>query len=155
METRAKIMEIPRLLRETLEKGLAEYETLIRHVRWGEGPIYICCCGASMPVGLAGAYLFEWLAGWPVLARPPEVFDAYTLNAVRPQSVLLVVSASGENSKALEVVRQARLRGATRLALTRNADGLLAKACEGVFLIRDEGASDSAAAAVCLHAALS
>ena len=62
METRARILEIPRLLRETLEKGVREYETLIRHVRWGEGPIYICCCGASLPVGMAGA-VFVRVAG--------------------------------------------------------------------------------------------
>ena len=61
METRAKILEIPRLLRETLEKGVREYETLIRHVRWGEAPIYICGCGASLPV--YGGGLFVRVAG--------------------------------------------------------------------------------------------
>jgi glucosamine 6-phosphate synthetase-like amidotransferase/phosphosugar isomerase protein len=40
------------------------------------------------------------------------------------------------------------------LAVTRHADSPLAKACEGVFLTRDEGAEDSAAAAVCQLAAL-
>lgn len=155
MDTRAKILEIPRLLRETLEKGARDYETLIRHVRWGESPIYICGCGASLPVGMAGAYLFEWLAGLPVLARSSKVFEAYTVSTLRPRSVLLVISASGEDPDALETVRLARSRGALPLALTRSADGPLAKACEGVFLTRDEGAEDSAAAAVCQLAALS
>ena len=155
METRAKILEIPRLLRETLEKGVREYETLIRHVRWGEAPIYICGCGASLPVGMAGAYLFEWLAGWPVLARSAKVFEAYTLSTLRPRSVVVVISASGEDPEGLEVVRIARSRGAALLALTRNPDGPLARACEGVFLTRDEGAEDSASAAVCQLAALS
>ena len=155
METRAKILEIPRLLRETLEKGVREYETLIRHVRWGEAPIYICGCGASLPVAMAGAYLFEWLAGWPVLVRSARVFEAYTLSTLRPRSVVVVISASGEDPEGLEVVRIARSRGAALLALTRNPDGPLARACEGVFLTRDEGAEDSAAAAVCQLAALS
>jgi glucosamine--fructose-6-phosphate aminotransferase (isomerizing) len=155
METRAKILEIPRLLRQTLEKGVREYETLIRHVRWGEAPIYICGCGASLPVGMAGAYLFEWLAGWPVLARSAKVFEAYTLSTLRPRSVVVVISASGEDPEGLEVVRIARSRGAALLALTRNPEGPLARACEGVFLTRDEGAEDSAAAAVCQLAALS
>jgi glucosamine--fructose-6-phosphate aminotransferase (isomerizing) len=155
METRAKILEIPRFLRETLEKGVREYETLIRHVRWGEAPIYICGCGASMPVATAGPYLFEWLFGWPALARSAKVFEAYTVSTVRPRSVLLVISASGEDSDALETVRIARSRGAIPLALTRQADSPLAGACEGVFLTRDEGAEDSAAAAVCQLAALS
>jgi glucosamine--fructose-6-phosphate aminotransferase (isomerizing) len=155
METRAKILEIPRFLRETLEKSFPEYETLIRHVRWGEAPICICGCGASGPVGMAGAYLFEWLAGWPVLARSAKVFELYTLSTLRPRSVVLVISASGEDAEGLEVARIARSRGAALLALTRNPDGPLAKACEGVFLTRDEGAEDSAAAVVCQLAALS
>jgi DNA-binding MurR/RpiR family transcriptional regulator len=66
-----------------------------------------------------------------------------------------VISASGEDPEGLEVVRLARSRGAALLALTRNPDGPLAKACEGVFLTRDEGAEDCAAAAVCQLAALS
>jgi glucosamine--fructose-6-phosphate aminotransferase (isomerizing) len=155
METRAKILEIPRFLRETLEKSVPEYEALVRHVRWGEAPIYVCACGASLPLGMAGAYLFEWLAGWPVLARSAKIFEAYTLSTLRPRSVVIIISASGEDPEALEVVRSARSRDAMLLALTRNPEGPLAKACEGVFLTRDEGAEDSAAAAVCQLAALS
>jgi len=154
METRAKILEIPRLLRDTLEKGGHEYETLIRRVRWGESPIYICGCGASWPLSSAGAYLFEWLAGCPALARSPQVFEAYSVLALRARSVLLVVSASGEDPESLEAIRMARSRGAVPLALTRRAESPLAKACEGVFLTREEGAEDSAAAAVCQLAAL-
>jgi len=155
METRARILETPRLLRETLEKGVREYEALIRQVRWGEAPISICGCGASLPMGIAGAYLFEWLAGRPVLARSAKVFEAYTLYTLRPRSVVLVISASAEDPDALEIVRIARSRGAIPLALTRHAGSPLAKACEGVFLTRDEGTEDSAAAAVCQLAALS
>ena len=155
METRAKILEIPRLLRDTLEKGSQEYEALIRRVRWGESPVYICGCGDSLPLAAAGAYLFEGLAGWPALARSPQVFEAYTASALRPRVVLLVVSASGEDPEALETARLARSRGAVPLAMTRHADSPLAKACEGVFLTRDEGEEDSAAAAVCQLAALS
>jgi glucosamine--fructose-6-phosphate aminotransferase (isomerizing) len=155
METRAKILEIPRLLRDTLEKGVHEYETLIRRVRWGESPIYICGCGASLPLGMAGAYLFEWLAGWPVLARPAKIFEAYTVPSLRPRAILLVISASGEDPEALEIAGLARSRGAVPLALTRRADSSLAKACDGAFLTNDEGAEDSAAAAVCQLAALS
>jgi glucosamine--fructose-6-phosphate aminotransferase (isomerizing) len=155
MDTRATILEIPRLLRETLEKCVNQYEALIRQVRWGEAPIYICGCGTAWPVGMAGAYLFEWLAGWPALARSAKIFEAYTVFTVRPRSVLLVISASGEDPEALQTVRQARSRGAVPLALTRHPDGPLARACEGVFLTRDEGAEDSAAAAVCQLAALS
>ena len=155
METRAKILEIPRFLRDTLEKGAHEYEALVRRVRWGEAPTYICGCGPSLPLGMAGAYLFEWLAGCPALARSAQVLEAYSGSTLRPRTILLVISASGEDPEALEIARLARARGAIPLALTRHADGPLAKACEGVFLTREEGADDSAAAAVCQLAALS
>jgi glucosamine--fructose-6-phosphate aminotransferase (isomerizing) len=155
METRAKLLDIPRFLTETLEKGVPDYAALVRRVRWGDGPLHLCCCGASLPVGWAGAYLFEWLLGWPVVARCAQPFEAYTLPTVRPRSVLLVISSSGETAEALELVRVARSRGATVLALTRNADGPLAKACEGVFLTREEGPDDSAATAICQLMALS
>jgi glucosamine 6-phosphate synthetase-like amidotransferase/phosphosugar isomerase protein len=108
-----------------------------------------------LPVGLAGAYLFEWLSGWPALPRTAKVFEAYTVSTVSPRSVVLVISASDEDPEALEVVRLARSRGATPVALTRHTDSPLARACEGVFLTRDEGPEDSAAATVCQLVALS
>ena len=154
METRARILEIPRFLRETLEKGVREYETLIRHVRWGEGPIYICCCGASLPVGMAGVYLFEWLAGWPVVAHSSKVFEAYALSTVRPRSVLVVISARGEWPEAQELAREALERGCTTVGLTNTPDSPLAKLADHVFLTPAEGDAESPAAMVCLHAAL-
>jgi fructoselysine-6-P-deglycase FrlB-like protein len=155
MDTRATILEIPRFLRETLEKGGGEYEKLVRQVRWGEGPVYICCCGASLPVGIAAGYLFEWLVGLPVLAGPPSVFEAYTVWAARPRSVVIVISSSGEDPQALEVARLARSRHLVPLALTRLADSPLAASCEGVILTREEGTVDGAAAAICQMAAIS
>jgi glucoselysine-6-phosphate deglycase len=67
----------------------------------------------------------------------------------------MVISALGEDPATLEMVRTARSRGATILALTHNPDGPLAGASDGVFLTRDEGGEDSAAAAVCQQVALS
>ncbi len=155
MDTRAKILEIPRFLRDALEKGVHDYETLIRRVRWGESPVYICACGASLPVAMAGAYMFEWLAGRPTLALSAKVFEAYTVSTLRPRSIVLVISASGEDPDALEIARLARSRGAVPLALTRSAASPLAEACEGVLLTWEEGAEDSAATAFCQLAALS
>jgi fructoselysine-6-P-deglycase FrlB-like protein len=156
MDTRATILEIPRFLRETLEKGGGgEYEKLVRQVRWGEGPVYICSCGASSPAGIAAGYLFEWLAGLPVLAGPPGVFEAYTVWAARPRSVVIVISSSGEDPQALEIARLARSHRLVPLALTRLADSPLAAACEGVILTREEGEGNGAAAAICQLGAIS
>lgn len=134
-EIRQQFLNLPRVLRETVEKGRPEYEDLVRRTRWGEVPIYIVGSGASFAVGLAGAYAFENLLGWPVVVRTPEEFQAYSQSALRPRSIVLVISWKGA-TELLEVVRAARARGATVLALTGDGQSPLAKAADGVFMAR-------------------
>jgi glucosamine--fructose-6-phosphate aminotransferase (isomerizing) len=154
MEPRQQILEIPRALRETLEKGRPEYDALVRRTRWGEGPLYLCGCGASALVSLGGAYAFESLLGWPVVAREAKTFESYALSVLRPRSVVLIISASGEAPEALELARAARARGATVLALTGTSDNALARAADGAFLTRADPTDEAATTAVCQHAAL-
>jgi glucosamine--fructose-6-phosphate aminotransferase (isomerizing) len=142
------------MLRETLERGRADYAALVRATRWGEGPIYLCGCGAAAHVSLAGAYAFEVLLGWPAVVRTARVFEHYSTSVLRPRSVLLVISASGESPEQLELARRARAHGAVVLALSNNPSSPLAQAAEAVFLTRAEGADDAAAMVVCQHAAL-
>ena len=68
-DVRRQFLDLPRALREILEKGRPEWEELVRRARWGELPVYMVGCGASFAVGLAGAYAFESLLGWPVVVR--------------------------------------------------------------------------------------
>jgi glucosamine--fructose-6-phosphate aminotransferase (isomerizing) len=156
MDLKAEILDIPRALRETLEKGRPEYDALVRQTRWGDGPIYIVGSGPPLMVGLTAAYAFESLLGWPAAVREAAVFQAYSTSVLRPRSVLLAISPSGEDRATLEVAERARSRGATVLALTDNAQGALAQAADGVFLVRagEEGGA-GAKAAVCQQAAAS
>ena len=149
-----KILDIPRTLRETLEKGKAEYPEVIRQTRWGEGPIYISACGASAHVGLVGAYAFESLLGRPVVVRTPLVFQNYSYSLLEPRSVLLVISASGDDPEVAELARLAHSRHATLLALTSNPAGLLAKSAQGVFLTQPASPEDTPATAASQHVAL-
>jgi DNA-binding MurR/RpiR family transcriptional regulator len=154
MVAKSQLQDIPRALSDTLEKGRGDYESLIRQTRWGEGPIYLCGCGAASLVCLAGAYAFEDLLGWPVVVRSAAAFEAYSLSTLRPRSVMMLVSASGETPEALSLARKARARGATLLALTGDSGGALAQASHGVFLVRTSGDDASASTAVSQHAAL-
>lgn len=154
MHGRPEIQDIPRALRHTLEKAKSEYAGLIRQTRWGEGPIYICPCGGSTCVSLVGAYAFESLLGWPVVARTASVFQNYSSSVLQPRSILLVISASGEAPEALDLARLSRARGATLLALTNNPESELAKTAQGVILTRAEPAEDSPAIAATQHVAL-
>ena len=136
MDFKQEILEMPRVLREMLEKGRPEYEALVRKTRWGDGPIYVIGSGACAPVGLTAAYAFEGLLGWPVVARPAKVFATYGAALLRPRSILLVLSEAEESEETLETARLARSRGATVLALSRDPMSPLAQMADGVFLLR-------------------
>ena len=156
MDLKAEILDIPHALGETLEKGRPEYDAVVRQTRWGDGPVYIVGSGSSLVAGLSAAYAFESLLGWPAIVREAAAFQACSLSVLRPRSVVLAISPSGEDSETLEMAQVARSRRATVLVLTNNAQSALAKSADGVFLVRageEQGAG--AKAAVCQQAAAS
>jgi DNA-binding MurR/RpiR family transcriptional regulator len=154
MLNRQQIQEIPGALRMTLEKARAEYGPVVRKVRWGDGPVYVCGAGACAALGLAAGYAFEMFPGWPVVARPAEVFQGYALSLLRPRSVLVMISAGAESPEVLELARRARERGCTLIALANTPECPLVKLADHVFLTRAEGDVESPAVSVCTHAAL-
>lgn len=147
--------DLPRALRETLETGWPEYQALVRRTRWGEGPIYMVGAGSSQIACMTGAYAFEGLLGWPVIVRAPVEFGTYTIAAVRPRSVVLAVSPSGDSDETRDAARAAQSRGAVLLALTSDSTSPLAKMADGVFLLRaGEEHGLRVKTAICQHAAL-
>jgi DNA-binding MurR/RpiR family transcriptional regulator len=154
MGNRQQIQEIPGALRMTLEKAHADYGERIRRVRWGEGPIYVCGAGDCGALGLAAGYAFETFPGWPVVARPVEVFQNYDLALLHPRSVLVMMSARGDWPEAQELAHSAQQRGCTLVALTSNPEGPLANLADHVFPVQAEGNAESAIVTVCMHGAL-
>jgi fructoselysine-6-P-deglycase FrlB-like protein len=133
---RQELVDLPRSLQETLEKGRTEYEAVVRRTRWGDGPVYLVGSGPSYAVALSGAYAFEMLMGCPALHHTPEAFEAYVLPALRPRAVLLLISPSGEEEGILGVAQAAESRGGTVLALTTRPESPLARRAEGLLLVR-------------------
>jgi DNA-binding MurR/RpiR family transcriptional regulator len=154
MVNRQQIQEIPGALRLTLEKAHAEFGAVVRKVRWGDGPVYICGAGDCAALAQAAAYGFELFPGWPVIARPVQVFQTYALSLLRPRSILVIISAEGEWPEAQELVHTAHQRGCTVVALANHPESPLAKLSDYVLLTRAEGATASPTVAVCLHLAL-
>jgi fructoselysine-6-P-deglycase FrlB-like protein len=154
MEQRQQIQEIPGALRMALERARAEYGAVVRKIRWGEGPVYVCGAGDSAGLGLAAGYAFEMFPGWPVVARPLEVFQNYGLALLRPRSVLVMISAAGAWPEAQELASSAQQRGCTVVALTNTPESPLGRLADHVFLARAEGDAESPAVTVCMHAAL-
>ncbi len=134
MDIRREVRDLPRAVKETLEKGRAPYEALARQTRWGEVPVYLIGSGPALAVARAGGYLFEWLLGWPAVVRSARAFQAYTASVLRPRSVLVAVAA-GEDTETLEAVRAGRTRGATILVVGTQPQGALSEAADGVFTV--------------------
>lgn len=109
------------------------YDQSIRRARWVEGPVFIIGSGSALHATRAAAPAFEWLLGWPALAREAAQFRNYSLAVLRPHSALIAVSASGEDAEVVEVAQRASRLGVGVLALTANPQSALAQAARAVF----------------------
>ena len=153
MDNKKDLLELPRALREALEKGGPEYDKLVRQTRWGDGPIYVLASGATQAAALASAYAFEVLVGMPAVVRAAAEFQAYSLSVLRPRSILLAIEHAEESPEILDAVRAAKCRGATILALTGNQQSELAQMADAAYLVRTAGAQPgSLRADFCQHA---
>ena len=138
----------------SLEKARAEYGALVRMIRWGDGPVYVCGAGDCAALGLAAGYAFESFVGLPVVVRPVEVFQTYGLSLLQRRSVLIMISAQGEWPEAQELAQTAHERGCTTIAFTNTPESPLAKMADHIFIAPAEGDAESPAVTVCMHAAI-
>ena len=81
MNFKHEVLNVPAALPQFLEKDRGALEKLVRETRWGEGPLFVLSDAHLLPAGLAAAYTFESLGGWPVVARSALDFRAYALPA--------------------------------------------------------------------------
>ncbi len=154
-DLKQELLDLPRALAETFSQGRAEYEAVARRTRWDQGPVFVVGSGASHLAGLSAAPAFEALLGWPVLVRATAAFRGYGLSLLRPRSVLLAVTDTGEADETLELARAARSRGVVVLVLTAHAEGPLAQMADGAFRVRlGEAAGAGLKSLVVMQAAL-
>ncbi len=154
MDGVTEIQGIPRALRQTLEIARSEYAAVVRRIRWGDGPIYVCLCGSTGVIGLAAGYAFESIPGWPVIARPLAVFEEYSRSLLAPRSVLLMVSGHGDEAAAVTFAQKVRRSGSTVLLFSLNPESPLAEVAEGTFVVNSEAPDGSPASVVCQLSAL-
>jgi fructoselysine-6-P-deglycase FrlB-like protein len=152
---RNDLSQIPNALRQMCEKGLPLYDALVRRFGWGQRPVYILGDGPSYPAALAGAWAFQSLLGIPVVVERAAVFNAYTLRALAPRSLVIVVAGPHDGEQTLAAARKARSRGAAVWAITPDpASELAALADATVTDYSVSPAADESRSEFCRHAAM-
>jgi glucosamine--fructose-6-phosphate aminotransferase (isomerizing) len=133
-----EIFEQPQSLRNTLrgrllaEEGTARLGGLnmsVRELRAIER-VVITACGTSWHAGLIGEYLIEELARIPVEVEYASEFR-YRNPIVKPGTVVLAISQSGETADTLAAMREAKRKGARVLGVCNVVGSTIARESDG------------------------
>ncbi len=135
MNPKDQMADLPRAIRENLERNRADYEGLIRKTRWRDRPLYLLAGGPTYAAGVGGRYAFEQLLGWPALVREPRDFAAYSLSMVRPGDIVLPITLGEVSPGLLETLHAIKKRGGRVLALTDRSGGPLEGLADGIFTV--------------------
>ena len=116
MPAPAELINLPHALTEIVVRQRAEYERVVRAIRWGEVPVWATSSSPSLPAVemLGGA--FEDLLSWPLMVREASAFVENAAGMLRAGSVVVVFADGARPPQ--EAARAARRRGAQVLAVT-------------------------------------
>lgn len=95
--------------------------------------IKIAACGTSWHAGLAGKYMIEQLARIPVDVDYASEFR-YRNPVINEDSLLLVISQSGETADTIAALREAKELGARVLAICNVQGSMIVREADGTIL---------------------
>lgn len=136
---RKEIYEGPRTVRDTLRGRISEQGKIILPTlpftadQWSNfRRVTIVGCGTAYHAGVVGKRLFEQL-----LRRPVEVSVAsefrYSDPLVDEETLVVLISQSGETADTLAAMREARAKGATTLAIVNVVGSTLARDADAIL----------------------
>jgi glucosamine--fructose-6-phosphate aminotransferase (isomerizing) len=132
-----EIHEQPTALRETLRGNIKNQMVDLSHLDIDAifkdvEKIYIVACGTAYHAGLVGRYALEKLARIPVETDLASEFR-YRDVLWNPNSVMIVVSQSGETADTLAVLREAKRQGIKVLAVTNVVGSAVSREADRVL----------------------
>lgn len=134
----AQIHSLPGMIREIYQPfDSAAREALDHKLCLSAKRIYITGCGDSHHTALGAELAFEHLAGVPTEALTSMQFARYaapTLPRTEPgTNVVMGISVSGEVSRTLEALQQAKANGAATVALTATPGSRIFNAADHIY----------------------
>lgn len=135
-----EIHEQPRAIRETIAGRISEIDGDVR-LNLGMGDedlealerVTIIACGTSYHAGLLARYLFARAAGLPV---DVEVASEFQQLQVRPKTLLLGITQSGETADTLMALKKAKTCGLASLAITNVVGSTVTELVDGTIYTR-------------------
>ncbi len=133
-----EIMEQPEAVRKTLSPRLRDGRIFFEEL--GEDPafirncssIYIIGCGSAYHVGVVGKYMLEKHLRIPAEACLASEFR-YSDPIVGPDTLVIVISQSGETLDSMAALREAKRRGARTLAIVNVIGSSIAREADYVI----------------------
>ena len=95
---------------------------------------FLVGCGTAHKACMAGEHFFSIVAGKHVNVAPASEFKLYH-RFLRPESLLIAVSQSGETADVLEAIQVAKSKGAKVLAIVNSPGSSIARAADYTLLI--------------------
>ncbi len=134
-----EIYEEPRTVRDTLRGRLtADDRVTLPDVEltpemWSKiRRIHVVACGTAYHAGVVGKRLFEQLLRRPVEATVASEFR-YSDPLVDEETLVVLISQSGETADTLAALRESRRKGATTLAVVNVVGSTLAREADAVL----------------------
>lgn len=133
-----EIMEQPKVISDTISPRLKGNEVILNeldNVRSKidkASQIYILGCGSAYHVGVIGKYLFEKYARIPSQAVLASEFR-YSSPLVDENTLVIVISQSGETADTIAAMREAKRLGSTVIAIVNVVGSTIAKEADSVI----------------------
>jgi glucosamine--fructose-6-phosphate aminotransferase (isomerizing) len=129
-----EISEQPRAVNDTLRSriSLRDGEVFVEGIPERISRIYLVACGTSWHAALVGKFMIEELARIPVEVDYGSEFR-YRDPLLGEESLLILVSQSGETADTLAALEPAGLKGAPTLAICNVVDSSLARKSDAVL----------------------
>ena len=133
-----EIHEQPKVVADTLNSVLKDGEIDLSGVGLSAeeikniSEIQIVACGSAYHVGMVGQYVIEDLARIPVRVELASEFR-YRNPILDKNTLVIVVSQSGEKADSLAALREAKLRGIKTLGIVNVVGSSIAREADNVF----------------------
>lgn len=133
-----EIHEQPKAVRDTLGSYIKDGRIDLSAVGLSDEEIrkisrlYIVACGSAYHVGIAAKYVIEDLAKIPVEVDLASEFR-YRNPILAPDSLVVIISQSGETADSLAALREAKSRGVRTLAVVNVVGSSIPREADNVF----------------------